>query len=219
MPRTRIKFCGITRPEDAIAAAAAGADAIGLNFCASSPRKVTIDQATQILAALPLMVMPIALFADSYAAEVTRIIQVLHLTHVQLHGNEPLEFLNQLPNVKIIKAIRVEKANFIETIARWRSTRVSALLLETPGVTGGSGIENDWSTIVSARSAGHLENLPPLIAAGGLTSYNVPSVISRLRPFAVDVSSGIESSPGIKSIEKMTSFAAAVRSADQSGNP
>jgi phosphoribosylanthranilate isomerase len=165
------------------------------------------------------MVMPIALFADSYAAEVTRIIQVLHLTHVQLHGNEPPELLNQLPNVKIIKAIRVEKVNFIETIARWRSTRVSALLLETAGVTGGSGIENDWSAIASARSGGHLENLPPLIAAGGLTSYNVPSVISRLRPFAVDVSSGIESSPGIKSIEKMQAFSAAVRSADQSGNP
>jgi hypothetical protein len=92
VPRTRIKFCGITRPADAVAAAAAGADAIGLNFCASSPRRITIEQATQILATLPPLITPIGLFADSYAAEITRIVQVLHLTHIQLHGNETPSF-------------------------------------------------------------------------------------------------------------------------------
>jgi phosphoribosylanthranilate isomerase len=219
MPRTRIKFCGITRPQDAIAAATAGADAIGLVFCASSPRRVTIDQATQILAALPLMVTPIALFADSYAAEITRIVQNLHLTHIQLHGNEPPEFLSQLPNVKIIKAIHVEKNNFVATLNCWKATRVSALLLETPGTTGGSGIENDWATITAARDTGIFDSLPPLIAAGGLRPETVAAVIHRLRPFAVDVSSGIESAPGIKSIEKMTAFAAAVRSADETSAP
>ncbi len=215
MPRTRIKFCGITRPHDAIAAANAGADAIGLNFCATSPRRITIDQATQILAALPPFITPIALFADSYAAEVTRITQILHLTHIQLHGNEPPEFLAQLPNVKILKAIRVEKNKFVETLNRWKATRVSALLLETPGTTGGSGIENDWETVIATRDTGIFDGLPPIIAAGGLRPDTVAAVIRRLRPFAVDVSSGIESAPGIKSIEKMTAFAAAVRSADE----
>jgi phosphoribosylanthranilate isomerase len=217
VPRTRIKFCGITSPADALAAALAGADAIGLVFCASSPRRVTIDQATQILAALPPMVTPIALFADSYAAEITRIVQVLHLTHIQLHGNEPPEFLLQLPNVKILKAIRVEKATFAQTLNRWRGTRTSTLLLEAPGATGGSGIENDWETIAAAKESGQLDGLPPIIAAGGLRPDNVAAVIRRLRPFAVDVSSGIESAPGIKSIEKMTAFAAAVRCADETG--
>jgi phosphoribosylanthranilate isomerase len=217
VPRTRIKFCGITRPADAIAAAAAGADAIGLVFCANSSRRITIEQATQILAALPPMITPVGLFADSYAAEITRIVQILHLTHIQLHGNEPPEFLGQLPNVKIFKAIRVEKAAFAGTLKRWKATRVSGLLLETPGTAGGSGIENDWETIIAARESGQLDSLPPIIAAGGLRPENVAAVIRRLRPFAVDVSSGIESGPGIKSVEKMAAFAAAVRGADETG--
>jgi phosphoribosylanthranilate isomerase len=218
MRRTRIKFCGITGPADAIAAALAGADAIGLVFCANSPRRVTIDQATQILAGLPPMVTPIGLFADSYAAEITRIVQVLHLTHIQLQGNESPEFLSQLPNVKILKAIRVEKATFAQTLNRWKATRFSGLLLETPGANGGSGIENDWETIAAARRSRQLFGLPPIIAAGGLRPENVASVIRRLRPFAVDVSSGIESAPGIKSLEKMAAFAAAVRAADEAGD-
>jgi len=217
VPRTRIKFCGITRPADAIAAATAGADAVGLNFCAGSPRRITIEQATQILATLPPMVTPIGLFADSYAAEITRIVQVLHLTHIQLHGNETPEFLAQLPNVKILKAVRVEKTTFADALKSWKATRVAGLLLETPGVTGGSGIENDWETVAAAKQSGGLDGLPPTIAAGGLRPDNVAAVIRQVRPFAVDVSSGIESAPGIKSIEKMAAFAAAVRSADETG--
>ena len=217
MPRTRIKFCGITSSADAVAAAAAGADAIGLVLGANSSRRITIEQAMQILAALPPLITPIALFADSYAAEVTRIVQILHLTHLQLHGNEPPEFLAQLPNVKILKVIHVEKSTFADTLKRWKGTRVAALLLETPGTTGGSGIENDWETVVAAKQSGQLDGLPPIIAAGGLRPDNVAAVIRQLRPFSVDVSSGIESAPGIKSVEKMTAFAAAVRSADETG--
>ena len=217
MPRTRIKFCGITSPADAAAAADAGADAIGLVLGANSSRRITIEQASQIMAALPPMITPVGLFADSYAAEVTRIVQILHLTHIQLHGNEPPEFLGQLPNVKILKAIRVEKISFADTLKRWKATRVSGLLLETPGTTGGSGIENDWETIIAAKQSDLLDGLPPIIAAGGLRPDNVAAVIHRLRPFAVDVSSGIESAPGIKSVEKMAAFASAVRAADETG--
>ncbi len=212
MPRTRIKFCGITRPQDASAAAAAGADAIGLLFHRESDRCVSIETAQQILRALPPLVTPVGLFVDAAPEEILEITAKLGLKTVQLHGHETPQHVQQLAGLRILKTIRVEKTGLASAVSAWKNCpNLAALLLETAtAAPGGTGVENDWAVIAAAN----LTDTPPIIAAGGLTPINVASVVRRLRPFAVDVSSGIESSRGIKSIEKMTAFAAAVRAAD-----
>ena len=218
MPRTRIKFCGVTRPEDAAAAAAAGADAIGLVFYSASARCVTAARAREVLAALPPFVTPVALFVNASAAEVTDVAGQLGLTTVQLHGDEPPDMVGRLGGLHVIKAIRAHPAALAGAIAPWRLVPIVGLLLETAGTAepGGTGIANDWAGLAEARRAGLLDGLPPLIAAGGLTPETVGGVIRDLRPFAVDVSSGIEQARGIKSVQRMTALAAAVRVADAS---
>jgi len=206
--RTRIKFCGITRPVDAVAAAHAGADAIGLIFYDKSPRHVSIDQAHEILAVLPPMVSPVGLFVNVMPREILETARVLNFRTVQLHGDEPLDYLSQLPGLTIIKSIRCTNQN-LSSLAQWRAA--AGILLETAGTpeAGGTGIANDWTLVETAIKS--VADLPPLIAAGGLTPENVADVVTRIRPWAVDVSTGIEESPGIKSVEKMRRFAAAVR--------
>src|SRR5437762_3220862 len=121
MHRTRIKFCGMTRPVDALEAARAGADAIGLVFYSAAPRRVTLEQARAILDVLPPFVTPVGLFVDSPADEVLRVAGQLHLRHVQLHGHESPELIAKLGNLAVIKAIRVERDRLRETLATWRS--------------------------------------------------------------------------------------------------
>jgi phosphoribosylanthranilate isomerase len=209
--RTRIKFCGITRPTDAEEAANAGADAIGLIFYARSSRHVTIPQGREILRALPPMVSPVGLFVDASVQEILQTSGELNLRTVQLHGSERPDILASLVDLTIIKAIRCTAAN-LAALDSWK--HAAGILLETAGTPepGGSGVANDWALIQSAveSSPSH----PPLIAAGGLTPENVAQMMRRIRPWAVDVSTGIEESPGVKSIEKMRKFAAAVRAAD-----
>jgi phosphoribosylanthranilate isomerase len=223
MHRTRIKFCGITRAEDAAVAAAAGADAIGLVFYKKSARYVSMETAREILSVLPPMVFPIGLFVNSPHDEVRDIANTLNLRTVQLHGNESPEVGAQLSDLSVIKAIRCDSQTLAQSLQLWQSAMVklklknlTGLLLETSGTTepGGTGIENDWESIASVLGSGQITGLPPLIAAGGLSSENVAGVVRRLRPWAVDVSSGIEQSPGVKSLEKMRQFVAAVRAAD-----
>jgi phosphoribosylanthranilate isomerase len=218
MQRTRIKFCGITRPEDAAAAAAAGADAIGLVFYPHSDRFVSVARARAILAALPPFVTPVALFVDASAAEVTDVAGQLRLTTVQLHGDEPPDMVARLGGLHVVKAIRARPAALVGAIAPWRFVPIAALLLETAGTQepGGTGVANDWAGLAEARRAGLLDGLPPLIAAGGLTPETVGGVVRALRPFGVDVSSGIEQARGIKSVERMAALAGAVRAADDS---
>jgi phosphoribosylanthranilate isomerase len=222
MHRTRIKFCGMMRPADAADAARAGADAIGLVFYSAAPRRVSVDQAKQIIAALPPFVTPVGLFVDSPPDEMRDVTKHLNLRHVQLHGDEPPQVVEALPNLSIIKAIRVTKDGLDQTLAAWRAAidelqlnHLAGLLMETAhtAAPGGTGIENDWATIAAAQKRGAFDGLPPLIAAGGLTPANVGEVVRQLRPWAVDVSSGVESSRGIKSMEKMTAFVAAVHRA------
>ncbi len=215
MRRTRIKFCGITRPADAVAAAEAGADAIGLIFYDKSPRGVSIDRAREILRALPPMVVPVGLFVNTPVAEILQTVQTLNLRTVQLHGDEPAEYLSKLRELTIIKAIRCTPAN-LAMMNDWRDA--AGILLETPNTAehGGSGIANDWAAVEAvARSA---KEHPRLIAAGGLTPEIVADVIRRIRPWAVDVSTGIEESRGIKSAEKMRRFVKAVRECDGPGS-
>ncbi len=217
MRRTRIKFCGVTRPADAVAAAEAGADAIGLIFYPRSDRAVSIDPAREIVAALPPFVTPVGLFVNAPASEVIDVAGRLGLRTVQLHGDESPEVVASLPGLRVIKAVRADRAGLSSALARWRGVPLAGLLLETAHGTepGGTGIANDWTALRAARESGLFEGLPPLIAAGGLTVESVGEVVRQLRPFAVDVSTGIERVRGFKSPGKMDAFADAVREADR----
>jgi phosphoribosylanthranilate isomerase len=217
MRRTRIKFCGVTRPEDALAAADVGADAIGIIFHEKAGRHVSIDRAKEILSALPAFVTPVALFVDSSAEKVRQVAGRLGIRTVQLHGDETAETVAALAEFRVIKAIKAG-TDLAARIKEWRKQRLANLagfVIESPGPgSGGTGVENDWTLIETAQKAkafGHV----PLIAAGGLTPENVGNVVQKLHPWAVDVSSGVEGPKrGEKSQEKLKAFVDAVRKSD-----
>lgn len=223
--RTRIKICGIGRPEDAAAAAAAGADAIGLVFHPPAPRCVTVDRAREILAALPAFVTPVGVFVDAPIETVRQTASALGVRYVQLNGHEPPEVVVALAPLVVIKAVRVD-ADFGATLAAWRDavrslrlTNLKGLVLETAGTgrAGGTGVANDWETVRRHRAAGDFDGVPPVIAAGGLTPETVAAVVRDVRPWAVDVSSGVEDVPGRKSVDRIHAFVGAVREADETG--
>ena len=212
--------------EDALLAAEAGADAIGLVLHPASPRNVTPDVAERIVAALPPFVTPVGLFVDAPAEHVTAVARRLGLRHVQLNGHEGPAGVREVGAV-VIKAIRVERATFEAELGRWRQAAVelnlhnlAGFVLETAGTgaPGGTGVENDWETVTLTRRRGLFDGLPALIAAGGLTPASVASVVRAVRPWAVDVSSGVEvdGQRGRKSEEKVRAFVRAVREADAS---
>jgi phosphoribosylanthranilate isomerase len=220
--RTRIKFCGIGHVEDALAAARAGADAIGLIFYPAAPRNIALARAAEILAALPPFITPVGLFVDADAARIRETARGLNLRHIQLHGHEPPELVGELREFTILKAVRVQPEQFAAELEMWRQaiikqrlSHLQGLVLETAGAAGGNGKANDWQAVRHHRQRGDLVGLPALIAAGGLTVESVGAVVRDLRPWAVDVSSGVESSPGRKSADKMASFIHAVRDAER----
>ena len=221
--RTRIKICGVCRPEDAAAAAEAGADAIGLVFHPPAPRCLTMERAREILAATAAFVTPVGLFVDVSADEVRKTAAALGLRHVQLNGAESPETVSSLSGLAVIKAVRVDPGRFGQTLSLWRDavrslglTNLKGLVLETAGTgaAGGTGVANDWATVLRHLAAGDFDGLPPVIAAGGLTPETVAAVVRDVRPWAVDVSSGVEEVRGKKSAEKIWAFVAAVRQAD-----
>jgi phosphoribosylanthranilate isomerase len=197
--RTRVKICGITRPDDALRAAQLGADAIGLVFYDKSPRAIDVDVARDILAVLPPFVTVVGLFVDPTPRHVAAVLHRVPLDILQFHGNEePGECTCY--NKPYIKAIRVKDGvNLHDQAKRYASAR--GLLLDTfvAGVPGGTGQAFNWS-LVPKNLNKHI------ILAGGLTPKNVWQVISAVRPFAVDVSSGVEVEKGIKDPEKMAAF-------------
>jgi len=211
MPHTRIKICGITSIADAGAAVDAGADAIGLVFYPGSPRAVTLAQAAQIARAVPPFVTLVALFVDEPAENIRRIVETLPINLIQFHGEETGEFCGQFQR-PWIKALRVQPGiDLVALCAQYGAAR--AILLDSwqQGVPGGTGRTFDWD-LARAR-------LPlPLVLAGGLDAGNVGAAISLLRPAAVDVSGGVEASPGRKDAGKIKRFIAAVRAADALGN-
>lgn len=197
--RTRVKICGITRVEDAVAAAAAGADAIGLVFEAKSPRCVTPAQARAIAAALPPFITVVGLFVDAPAARIREVLGQVPLDLLQFHGSETPEDC-RAHGRPYIKAIRM--APQVDVAAEARPYADAAgLLLDTfsTQATGGTGETFDW-----ARVPKRLDR--PVILAGGLTPENVAQAIASVRPYAVDVSSGVESSKGIKDAAKIAAF-------------
>lgn len=222
----RIKICGITRIKDAVVAAEAGADALGLNFYAKSPRSVSIETANLIAASVvnsaaggPLLV---GVFVNATAAEIARTVAAVPLGAIQLHGDEPAEFVTELPpGVPVIRAARIGAAGLAEAATYCGACQatgrpLAAVLLDAsvkvqPGeevVYGGSGHRLDWPRVAAER--GVLASTP-LILAGGLTPVNVTEAISVSGCDGVDTASGVESSPGVKDHEMVRAFVAAAR--------
>ncbi|WP_426664195.1 phosphoribosylanthranilate isomerase [Rhodanobacter aciditrophus] len=204
---TRIKCCGMTRVEDALLAARLGADAIGLVFTARSRRQVTLKQARSIRRALPPFVASVALFMDDEAALVEEVIAVVQPDLLQFHGGEPDAWCAQFDR-PWLKAIAMGEG--AAALPHLRDhPHAAALLLDghAAGEAGGSGKAFDWSLL--PRDLGQ-----PVIIAGGLQADNVGAAIRAVRPWAVDVASGVESAPGIKDRGKLAAFIAAVRAAD-----
>jgi phosphoribosylanthranilate isomerase len=221
--RTRIKICGVTRVDDAKAAMSAGADAVGMIFHPASARNINLDRAREIVRAVGPFVTPVGVFVDALASRVIEVAAELGLRTVQLHGQEPVERIAQLrkQRLKVLKALKVD-ATIEKELDKRRSAMslvgdmLAGLVLETGGtaVAGGSGVANDWTRIKQLQDKGAFVGLPPVITAGGLHVGNVKDVVKNLQPWAVDVSSGVESELGHKSAQKIVEFVAAVRSLD-----
>jgi phosphoribosylanthranilate isomerase len=199
-----VKICGITRLEDALAAARLGADWVGFNFWPRSRRYIAPEAAASIVAALPASVLPVGVMVDPSAGELARAVQVSGVRTIQLHGDEP-PALCASAAVPVVKGIRVRDAHSLAALA---SYEVSAFLLDsaTPGY-GGSGAAFDWS--LASEVAAEV----PLWLAGGLTPDNVSEAVRRVRPRGVDVASGVESAPGVKDERLMESFIRNAKSA------
>lgn len=214
--RVRVKICGVTRPEDAAAACRHGADAIGIIFQKASPRNSTLERAREIMAALAPLVTPVAVFADNPIQEILDTAATLGIRTVQLNGDQTPGDVAELSGLAVLKAIRVTRGGLQAQVAPWRGAKLpnlSGFVME-PGNSkqaGGSGIANDWGEVKSARQAGAFEGTA-LIAAGGLKPETVAQVVRDVQPYAVDVSTGVESSMGVKSEEKIRDFIAAARS-------
>ena len=208
MSPTRIKICGIPRPEDALAAASSGADAIGLVFYADSPRAVTVQEAKDIAQVLPPFVTLVSLFVNAPAETISNVLSQVPVGLIQFHGDEDSRFCRGFGR-PWIKALRVRDSMNVAKEAAALSGATGVLLdAWQEGVPGGTGRTFDWALAN--------EQLPlPMVLAGGLDEVNVGDAIGGLRPWAVDVSGGVESSPGIKDAEKIQRFVAAVRAADQ----
>lgn len=183
--RTRVKICGITRPEDGSAAAVAGADAIGLVFYGPSPRCVTVEQAQAICAALPPFVTVTGLFVDAPPEQVSAVLAQVPLDLLQFHGDESPEYCASFGR-PWMKALRMrEGIDVVAEAIRFRAARGLLLDAYVPGVPGGTGERFDWSRIPAT--------LPlPLVLAGGLAPENVAEAVRQVRPWAVDVSGGVE---------------------------
>jgi phosphoribosylanthranilate isomerase len=204
---TRVKICGITRNEDALACAQAGADAIGLVFYPPSPRCIEVAQAAAIARALPPFVSTVGLFVNPTAEQVEAVLRELHLDLLQFHGDEAPEFCRRF-DVPYLKAVRVKAGvDLVQYALRYQDAK--GLLLDTyvEGTPGGTGQAFDWGLIPA--------ELPlPVVLSGGLEAANVARAIKRVHPWAVDVSSGVEAAKGIKDAAKIAAFIEGVRSAD-----
>lgn len=220
MPRTRIKFCGLTRAADVDAAVAAGADAIGLVFYPGSKREVSLEQAASLRARVPLFVDVVALTVNAAAEDLERIIAAVCPDVLQFHGEESPEDCARY-GVPYMRAFRVGAPGLetpqalLESCAAHHAAAAWLFDSHSAGY-GGSGRSFDWSLLSSvARNA----NARPLVLSGGLHAAKVRQALAEVRPYAVDVSSGVETEPGLKSAEKMQQFAHEVRCHDAACEP
>jgi phosphoribosylanthranilate isomerase len=207
--RTRIKVCGITCQEDARAAVAAGIDGLGFIFVEGSPRLVEPDIVRAISGELPPFVDCVGVFRDEAIEEVQEIINYCRLSVVQLHGSESPEYCRKI-SCQVIKSFCIRPESGNEELAAYADA-VSGFLLDTyhKDLAGGTGIAFDWKLVERVNPPG------PFILAGGLTPENIGAAIRQVKPYAVDVNSGVEYQPGRKDIDKLKRFVLEVRKADE----
>ena len=205
--RTRVKICGFTRIEDAVSAARLGVDAIGLVFYPPSPRNVDIEQAVKIVNALPAFVSVVALFVDALEIQIREVLDRVSIDCLQFHGDEPPEAC-RLYNKRYIKAVRMRDGIDISSLALHYSD-AAGLLLDAyhPGAKGGTGSRFDWALIPGQCAL-------PIVLAGGLDQNNARQAVQTVRPYALDVSSGVETGKGIKDALKMAAFIREVNEGD-----
>jgi len=204
MAPVKVKICGITNIEDALAAVAAGADAIGLMLYEPSPRFVSLERAAEIVRALPPFVAKVGVFVNASEQDVRRAIDDCGIDTLQFHGEEPPEFCRRF-SLKVIKAFRVQDAGSLDATREYPGT---TWLLDSyvSGKHGGTGARLNWELAAGAvRSGGRV------ILAGGLTPENAAAAVRRVLPFGLDVSSGVESAPGKKDPAKIRAFITAAR--------
>lgn len=206
---TRIKICGITRPEDAEQAAKLGADAIGLVFYGPSPRNVDVEQASAVVDALPPFVTSVGLFVNASVDEIKAVLEHVNLDLLQFHGDESPEFCASFDR-PWIKAIRMAEGVDLQAEAE-RYAQSWGLLLDAyhPALPGGTGESFEWARVPADLSTS-------VVLAGGLNAENVAEAVATVRPYAVDVSGGVEAEKGVKDWGKMADFVAAVRAVDAS---
>ena len=197
--QVKVKICGITNLADAMAAVDFGADALGFVFFQGSPRFISYNDAAAIIKKLPSFTTTIGVFVDERPEQIEKIIGLTYIDVVQLHGNEPPEICNF--SRRIIKAIRVKSLESLEPLIHYKD-RVSAFVLDTftPEIFGGTGQIFNWDIAIEAKQVGRI------ILAGGLTPDNVAEGVKRVRPYGVDVSSGVESGKGEKDHRKLRLF-------------
>jgi len=201
----KIKICGITNLEDALASADSGADALGFNFYKKSPRCIEPEKAAEIIAQLPPFVMPVGIFVNEREEKIREIQQTACLQALQFHGDESPEFCQRFGG-RVIKAFQVKDKESLKNMAHYH---VGAFLLDSyrDGVRGGTGVTFDWHLAVVAKTFGKV------ILAGGLTPENVAEAVKLVQPYGVDVAGGVEKEKGIKDHAKIKKFIAEVRRA------
>lgn len=213
--RTRVKICGITRLEDALEAARAGADAIGFVFVPESARAIEPEAARAIAARLPAFVTPVGLFLDASADDVQRAIEGWPELVPQFHGTESAAECER-HHRRYLKALGLGEGGQLPTedvLAAYAGSQGFLFDSHAPGALGGTGVAFDWSALADARRAGRFDDRP-LVLAGGLDASTVGEAVRRVAPWALDVSSGVESAKGVKDHQAMHAFVAAVRAAD-----
>ena len=205
--KTQVKICGVTNIEDGLVAAEAGADMIGLMFYEQSPRHVTLAQAAEISRALPRFFIRVGVFVNPSPDLVMRAISECQLTMLQFHGDETSDFCTHF-GLMSVKAIRVRDESSLQLLENYRT---DAFLLDAHSSKGlgGTGEQFNWDLAVKAQAFGR-----PIFLAGGLTPENVAAAVQTVHPFGVDVSSGVESAPGIKDPAKVRAFIAAAKSVE-----
>jgi phosphoribosylanthranilate isomerase len=197
--RPRVKICGITRPADAALAVSLGADALGFIFWAKSPRAIDPGTAREIHVDLPPLVSRVGVFVNASPAEVADVVRVAGLDVVQLHGDEPVDAYVDV-GARIVKVAALERDIDVDDVIAWPSRVTPLVDAIDRSVRGGTGRVADWA--LAARVAA----VRPLLLAGGLTAGNVAEAVTTVRPWGLDVSSGVEDAPGIKSPAKLRAF-------------
>ena len=206
-----IKICGITNLADALAAVAAGADALGFMFYRPSKRFIEASVARQIIDQLPARVAKVGVFVNATEAEVRGVIAATGIDTLQFHGEELPEFCAGFRPLRVWKAFRIESADSLRVVRRFADADAWLLDSHVAGSHGGTGHGFDWALAIAAKLEGR-----PIILAGGLNSQNVGEAVAHVRPFGIDVSSGVESAPGKKDHGKIAAFSHNARAAEQS---